>query len=68
MKLFLTALAALVLLGCSDGGRGLYETAQFEEQQRNIKHARSLYEEIVRKYPESDFGAKAKARLEELKD
>ncbi|VAX29146.1 hypothetical protein MNBD_NITROSPIRAE01-1247 [hydrothermal vent metagenome] len=45
----------------------LYETAQFEEEQFNIEHATKLYEEILKKYPESDFAGKAKKRLEALK-
>lgn len=45
----------------------LYETAQFEEEQFNVEHATKLYEEILKKYPESDFADKAKKRLEVLK-
>jgi len=45
-----------------------YETAQFEELQRNYVHARKLYEEIVAKYPESEYAAKASERLKALEE
>lgn len=44
----------------------LFETAQFEELQRNTKHAKKLYEDIVKRYPDTQYAAKAKARLEQL--
>ncbi|MFQ5596416.1 MAG: tol-pal system YbgF family protein [Nitrospiria bacterium] len=47
-------------------GQALYETAQFEEQQSNFKHAKQLYREILRDYPESSFASKAKERLDAL--
>lgn len=54
--------------GCTgDKGKELFETAQFEEKQNNREHAAKLYEEIVRKYPDSPLAAKAKERLEALK-
>jgi outer membrane protein assembly factor BamD (BamD/ComL family) len=43
-----------------------YETAQFEELQRNYAHARKLYQEIVLKYPESEYAEKAAGRLKAL--
>jgi len=43
-----------------------YETAQFEELQKNYGHARQLYEEILEKYPKSDYAAKASERLKAL--
>jgi outer membrane protein assembly factor BamD (BamD/ComL family) len=55
------------LAACSgDGGRSLYETAQFEEQQRNTDHAVKLYQEIVSKHPDSPYAAKATERLAQL--
>ncbi len=66
MRIFLVAFAAMVLLGCSDGGKQLFETAQFEEQQRNLPHARSLYAEIVGKHPDSPYGKQAQERLRQL--
>jgi outer membrane protein assembly factor BamD (BamD/ComL family) len=66
------AFVAALLLGaalgaCSgDGGTSLYETAQLEERQNNPAHARELYEEITRKYPQSDYARKAEDRLRAL--
>jgi TolA-binding protein len=53
------------VLACSDPPETLYNNAQFEELQNNQEHARELYEEIIRKYPESEFASKARERLEE---
>lgn len=44
----------------------LYSTAQFEEKQTNIEHARQLYSQIIENYPDSKFSKKAKDRLEIL--
>ena len=53
--------------GCSgDKGKQLYDTAQFEEKQHNNEHARQLYEELVKKYPGTEFAAKATERLQTL--
>jgi TolA-binding protein len=64
----LALLAALLLCsGCAgDKGKELFETAQFEEKQNNREHALQLYEEIVRKYPQSDFAKKSAERLSSL--
>jgi TolA-binding protein len=59
-------LMSVVLAACGGGAGELYETAQFEELQRNTTHARALYEEILRKYPEAPEAAKAKERLAAL--
>ena len=57
-----------LLAGCSGGaGKDLFETAQFEEKQHNREHAIQLYEEVVRKYPGSDYATKAAAKLSEMK-
>jgi len=76
MKKFMSALKALfvtILLfstfSCSNPegkSAALYETAQFEEQQDNLKHAKALYEEIINLYPKSSLVPKAKERLEAL--
>ncbi len=59
---------SLALYGCSgDKGKELFDTAQFEEKQNNREHAAKLYEEIVKKYPDSPLAAKAKERLNALK-
>ena len=60
---------ALALLSCSGKkAEEMYETAQFEELQKNYPHARQLYQEIIEKYPESEFSKKASDRLNALKD
>lgn len=59
----------LFFIGCSNPegkSQELFETAQFEEQQNNFKHARQLYHEIIREYPNTSFVAKAKARIKDL--
>ncbi len=57
----------LFLSACSgSGAKELFETAQFEELQNNHKHAVQIYEEITTKYPDSDFAAKARQRVNEL--
>ena len=68
LLMLLAVVANLMLTGCSgDKGKELFETAQFEEKQHNIPHAVQLYEEIVKKYPKSDYAGKAGERLMELK-
>ena len=63
----IAALALTMLLSaCGGGAKEMLETAQFEELQRNTTHARELYQEILRKHPESTEAAKAKERLAAL--
>lgn len=63
MILVIAALAA----GCSEqGARELFETAQFEEVQRNTGHAVELYRKIREQYPDSEYSRKAEERLNEL--
>jgi len=58
----------IALSGCSgNNAPELFETAKFEELQNNRDHAIQLYEEIIKKYPGSEFADKAKERLRELK-
>jgi len=61
------ALGFLLVLGCSDKAKDLFETAVFEENQNNIPHARELYEELIRAHPSSIQAELAKARLADLK-
>ena len=62
--LLIPVLFLIVSPGCSDSGaKTLFETAQLEERQHNIVHAKELYREILGHYPESDFARKAKERL-----
>ena len=58
----------LALAGCSgDGGKQLFETAQFEEKQMNRDHAVKLYEQTASQYPATEYGKKAAERLQALK-
>ncbi|HEU4684436.1 MAG TPA: hypothetical protein VFS39_08045 [Nitrospira sp.] len=55
------------LSGCSgDKAKELIETAEFEERQMNIPHAKELYEEVIRSYPSSKEADIARARLASL--
>jgi PBP1b-binding outer membrane lipoprotein LpoB len=61
-------LFAFVLSGCSgDKAAELYNTAGFEELQNNREHALQLYEEIIKKYPDSEYAKKAAERITEIK-
>jgi TolA-binding protein len=60
----IAALALTMFLSaCGGGAKEMLETARFEELQRNTKHARELYQEILQKHPDSPEAAKAKERL-----
>jgi outer membrane protein assembly factor BamD (BamD/ComL family) len=51
-------------LGCSDKrAEELYMTAQFEERQNNLQHAKELYRELTEEYPDSEYAKDAAARL-----
>ena len=41
----------------------MYETAQFEELQKNYVHAKQLYKDIIEKYPENEHAKRALERL-----
>ena len=66
----LVCLAMTILLlsgGCgSDQPDQLLKTARFEERQNNPAHAKELYEQILRDYPNSPAAGQARARLAEL--
>ena len=54
----------VVLAACSgDKPKELLETAEFEERQHNVAHAKQLYEEIVSLYPSSPQAETARGRL-----
>ena len=62
-------LTLAMLAGCSTGEKKateLLETARFEEKQRNLEHARKLYDEILRTYPSSAAAQAAAKRMTEL--
>jgi len=62
--------AVLLLVGttaCSDDkAKELLETAELEERQMNLPHAKQLYEEVLRLYPSSKEAETARARLAKL--
>ena len=65
----LAAFGLLVSLVAGCGGESpesLFETAQFEERQTNVAHARELYQRIIQEHPGSEWAEKAKERLEQL--
>ena len=67
-RLMLCALCCVVLLSCSgDKAKELLDTAQFEERQMNLPHAKQLYEDVIRLYPTSKEATAAQARLAALK-
>ena len=56
-----------LIVGCGgESPESLFETAQFEERQTNVAHARELYQRIILEHPDSEWAKKAKARLEQL--
>ena len=57
----------LLITACSgDKARELLETAELEERQMNLPHARQLYEDVIRLYPTSKEADTARARLTKL--
>ena len=66
MRRLLAACLLLLLMGCSDKAKDLYDTAQLEEKQNNHPHASKLYRQIVEEYPGSPYANPAKTRLAEL--
>jgi len=65
--LILMVIVAAVLSGCSgNGAEQLFDTAKLEELQNKREHATKLYQEIIQKYPESDYAKRAKERLSVL--
>lgn len=70
----MTRSLALMLLACllaisacnGDKPKELLETAEFEERQMNLPHAKQLYEDVIRLYPASKEAEQARARLTSL--
>ena len=70
----MTRSLAMLLLACllavsacnEDKPKELLETAEFEERQMNLPHAKQLYEDVVRLYPTSKEAEAARARLAAL--
>lgn len=65
-KLLGVIVLALALAGCGDRAKDLYETAALEEKQFNQTQAVRLYTELMEKYPESSYAARAQERLAAL--
>ena len=64
---FLLVIFIITFSSCSGNqAEELFKTAQFEELQNNRDHARQLYGEILKKYPESEYAKKAEDRLADL--
>ena len=54
----------IILASCSgDKPKELLETAELEERQHNVVHAKQLYEDLVRLYPSSPQAETARTRL-----
>ncbi|MCP4578485.1 MAG: hypothetical protein GY846_19600 [Deltaproteobacteria bacterium] len=65
--LVLMMVVVLAVAGCKGNNAGeLFETAEFEELQKNNTHAAELYEEILEKHPDSKYAGKARERLKVL--
>ena len=63
----LLVIAILFGMGCSDHrAEELFDTAQLEERQNSLDHARQLYLEVMDKYPDSPYAQEARKRLEAL--
>ena len=59
-------LPLVALLGCGSGAKELLDTARLEEVQNNPTHARELYEELLRRYPDSPEARIAGERVRTL--
>ena len=70
IRIVIALLATAILAGCTSGDNKaaeLLDTAGFEEKQNNFEHAAKLYDEILKKYPDSQAAKDAATRLGVLK-
>jgi len=66
--IFATLVCLIMFAACSgNSAEEIFKTAQFEELQNNKEHAELLYLEIMKKYPDSEYAARAKERISALK-
>jgi hypothetical protein len=65
MRRLLAACLFLLLVGCGDRAKVLFDTAQLEEKQNNRPHAAQLYRQILKEYPRLT-PIRRKSRLAEL--
>lgn len=67
LRASLCILLLSLTFACSgDKAKELLETAEFEERQMNLPHAKQLYEDVIRLYPASREAESARARLAQL--
>ena len=65
--LILMIVTGLAVSACSDNkAQELFEIEKLEELQSNQDHARQLYQEIITKYPDSQYAKSAEERLSVL--
>ncbi len=67
MSGLMVSFALVFGFGCTgDKAKEMLETAEFEERQMNLPHAKQLYEDVIRLYPSSTEADTARARLAAL--
>ncbi len=66
LLIFLITLTVMLSACSGKKAQEIYETAQFEELQKNTVHAKQLYQEIIEKYPDTEYAVKASERLKAL--
>ena len=67
IRTILCIVGLLAALGCTgDKAKEMLDTAEFEERQMNLPHAKQLYEYVIRLYPASKEADVARARLAAL--
>lgn len=66
LLIFLITLTVMFSACSGQKAEEIYETAQFEELQKNTVHAKQLYQEIMEKYSGTEYAVKASERLKAL--
>jgi TolA-binding protein len=63
----LLCILGLFLQACTgEKAKEMLDTAEFEERQMNLPHAKQLYDDVIRLYPTSKEADIARARLAAL--